>query len=152
MDLITHDVRSKHWGEIIAQCQAKPEGISTKQWLRENGIKEKAYYYQLRKFRKQAYEMIQTDNSTDCTAPVCLLQTKNVENCRPKMQVVARWKCRSLQLHFVGYCKPPYIQGKGCACYVGSSRVRYKTIHCGHTHYSLSFKCCAINTKRRKGV
>ncbi|WP_049962449.1 IS66 family insertion sequence element accessory protein TnpA [Oribacterium sp. FC2011] len=70
MDLITHEVRSKHWGEIIAQCQAKPEGVSTKQWLRENGIKEKAYYYWLRKFRKQAYEIIQTDNSTDCTAPV----------------------------------------------------------------------------------
>ncbi len=70
MDLITHDVRSRHWGEIIAQCQAKPEGISTKQWLKENGVKEKAYYYWLRKFRKQTYAMIQTDKSSDCNASV----------------------------------------------------------------------------------
>ena len=69
MDQITHEVRSKHWGEIIAQCQAKPEGISTKQWLKENDIKEKAYYYWLRKFRKQAYEMIQTDQP-DNNSPV----------------------------------------------------------------------------------
>ena len=70
MDQITHEVRSKHWGEIIAQCQAKPKGISTKQWLKENDIKEKAYYYWLRKFRKQAYEMIQTDQPADSNAPV----------------------------------------------------------------------------------
>ena len=69
MDQITHEVRSKHWGEIIAQCQAKPEGVSTKQWLKENDIKEKAYYYWLRKFRKQAYEMIQTDQP-DNNSPV----------------------------------------------------------------------------------
>ena len=70
MDQITHEVRSKHWGEIIAQCQAKPEGVSTKQWLKENDIKEKAYYYWLRKFRKQAYEMIQTDQPADSNAQV----------------------------------------------------------------------------------
>lgn len=33
--------------------------MSVKQWLAENDIKEKAYYYWLRKFRKEAYDQIQ---------------------------------------------------------------------------------------------
>jgi len=32
--------------------------MSVKQWLMENDIKEKAYYYWLRKFRKEAYEQM----------------------------------------------------------------------------------------------
>lgn len=55
MDQITHDVRGAQWLEIVTQCQNRPEGTTVKQWLSENGIKEKAYYYWLRKFRKQAY-------------------------------------------------------------------------------------------------
>lgn len=55
MDQITHNVRSAQWLEIVTQCQNRPEGTIVKQWLSDNGIKEKAYYYWLRKFRKQAY-------------------------------------------------------------------------------------------------
>lgn len=55
MDQITHNVRSAQWLEIVTQCQNRPEGTTVKQWLSDNGIKEKAYYYWLRKFRKQAY-------------------------------------------------------------------------------------------------
>lgn len=55
MDQITHNVRSAQWLEIVTQCQNRPEGTTVKQWLADNGIKEKAYYYWLRKFRKQAY-------------------------------------------------------------------------------------------------
>lgn len=33
--------------------------MSVKQWLAENDIKEKAYYYWLRKFRKEAYDQMQ---------------------------------------------------------------------------------------------
>lgn len=55
MDKITHEVRGAQWLEIVTQCQNRPEGTTVKQWLSDNGIKEKAYYYWLRKFRKQAY-------------------------------------------------------------------------------------------------
>lgn len=59
MDQTTHNVRRANWLTIIAQCQERPEGISAKQWLSDNGVKEKAYYYWLRKFRKEACEQMQ---------------------------------------------------------------------------------------------
>ena len=55
----THDIRRTNWLNIIHQCQNRPSGTSVKQWLAENGIKEKAYYYWLRKFRKEAYDQMQ---------------------------------------------------------------------------------------------
>ena len=63
MDQITHDVRSSQWLEIITQCQNRPEGTTAKQWMADNGISEKSYYYWLRKFRKQAYSKM-TETST----------------------------------------------------------------------------------------
>ena len=63
MDQITHDVRSSQWLEIITQCQNRPEGTTAKQWMADNGISEKSYYYWLRKFRKQAYSQM-TEAST----------------------------------------------------------------------------------------
>ncbi len=59
MDQSTHDVRRANWLSIVNQCQSRPSGISARQWLAENDIKEKAYYYWLRKFRKEAYEKMQ---------------------------------------------------------------------------------------------
>ena len=59
MDQSTHDVRRTNWLNIVKQCQNRPSGMSAKQWLAENGIKEKAYYYWLRKFRKEAYDQMQ---------------------------------------------------------------------------------------------
>ena len=59
MDQSTHDVRRANWLNIVNQCQGRPVGMSVKQWLAENDIKEKAYYYWLRKFRKEAYDQIQ---------------------------------------------------------------------------------------------
>ncbi|MCD8015137.1 MAG: IS66 family insertion sequence element accessory protein TnpB [Lachnospiraceae bacterium] len=56
MDKITHEVRISHWKQVVEQCQARPEGQSAKQWLAENGISSKTYYYWLRKIRKLAYE------------------------------------------------------------------------------------------------
>lgn len=58
MDQSTHDVRRTNWLNIIEQCQQRPENMTVKQWLADNGIKEKSYYYWLRKFRKEAYEQI----------------------------------------------------------------------------------------------
>lgn len=59
MDKSTHEVRSKNWADIISQCQSRSEGQTVKQWLIENKVPEKSYYYWLRKFRKQAYDSIQ---------------------------------------------------------------------------------------------
>lgn len=55
MDQIAHEVRRTSWLNIVNQCQNRPSDMSVKQWLAENDIKEKAYYYWLRKFRKEAY-------------------------------------------------------------------------------------------------
>ena len=65
MDQITHDVRRTQWLDIITACQARPEGITVKQWLIDNGIANKAYYYWLRKFRREAYDQMKSNASTN---------------------------------------------------------------------------------------
>ncbi len=59
MDRSTHDVRRASWLKTIAECQQRPVNVSVKQWLADNGVKEKAYYYWLRKFRREACKQIQ---------------------------------------------------------------------------------------------
>lgn len=59
MDQSTHDVRRANWLTIVNQCQTRPSGTSVREWLAKNDIKEKAYYYWLRKFRKEAYHQMQ---------------------------------------------------------------------------------------------
>ena len=66
MDQSTHDVRRASWLNIITQCQKRPVNVSVRQWLADNGVKEKAYYYWLRKFRREACEQIQLP---DAAAP-----------------------------------------------------------------------------------
>lgn len=58
MDQTTHTVRNSKWKDIILQCQSRPAEMSAKQWMAENQISEKAYYYWQRKFRKEAFEQI----------------------------------------------------------------------------------------------
>ena len=65
MDQTTHNVRRANWLAIITQCQERAEGISVKQWLSDNGVKEKAYYYWLQKFRKEAYAQMQSPGSKE---------------------------------------------------------------------------------------
>ena len=36
MDQITHEVRLAQWAEIIRNCQLRPEGQTTKEWVAEN--------------------------------------------------------------------------------------------------------------------
>lgn len=60
MDQSTHEVRIVYWKKVIEQCQARPEGQTTKQWLSDQGIPEKQYYYWLRKIRKQAFDESQS--------------------------------------------------------------------------------------------
>jgi len=59
MEQSTHDVRRASWLKIITECQQRPANVSVKQWLADHGVKEKAYYYWLRKFRREAFEQIQ---------------------------------------------------------------------------------------------
>ena len=47
MDQTTHEVRLEQWTEVITQCQNRPDGQTAKEWLAENGISEKTYYYWL---------------------------------------------------------------------------------------------------------
>ena len=54
MDQSTHEVRRSYWFDIVTKCSQRPDGCTVRQWLAESGIKEKAYYYWLRKFRKEA--------------------------------------------------------------------------------------------------
>ncbi|MCH4039189.1 MAG: IS66 family insertion sequence element accessory protein TnpB [Lachnospiraceae bacterium] len=66
MDSITHQVRNEYWKGIIAQCLARPEGVSAKQWMKDHNISEKSYYYWHRKLRKEVFELAKAS----CTAPV----------------------------------------------------------------------------------
>lgn len=63
MDQITHTVRNSKWKDIILQCQNRPAGMSAKQWMAENQVSEKSYYYWQRKFRKDAYEQVNTSSA-----------------------------------------------------------------------------------------
>ena len=56
MDQITHEVRLAQWAEIIRNCQLRPEGQTTQDWLAENGINIKTYYYWQRRVRKELYD------------------------------------------------------------------------------------------------
>ncbi len=54
MDQITHDVRAAQWAEIVRKCYERPEDQTAKDWLNENGIDEKQYYYWQRRLRNLA--------------------------------------------------------------------------------------------------
>lgn len=62
MDQLTHNVRRAQWIGIINACQSRPEGTTVKAWLATNNVKEKAYYYWLRKFRREAYAKLKTES------------------------------------------------------------------------------------------
>ena len=50
------EVHMASWRSIGKQCQYRPSGQSARQWLAENGVPEKQYYYWLRKIRSQSYQ------------------------------------------------------------------------------------------------
>ena len=60
MDQSTHDVRLANWKAVIERCQARPKNQTAKQWLDENGISNKQYYYWLRRVRAAAYAQTTT--------------------------------------------------------------------------------------------
>lgn len=66
MDQITHQVRLANWTKIIEQCNERPTGMTVKQWLTDNGISDKTYYYWLRRVRQEIY----TKMNQELPAPV----------------------------------------------------------------------------------
>ena len=62
MDQISHAVRNSRWKDIILQCQNRPAEMSAKQWMIENQVSEKSYYYWQRKLRTEAFK--QMDHSS----------------------------------------------------------------------------------------
>lgn len=58
MDQITHQVRLANWKKIIEKCNNRPQGTTVKQWLMDNGISEKSYYYWLRRVRQEVYSQM----------------------------------------------------------------------------------------------
>ena len=58
MDKITHQVRLANWQKIIEQCNNRPQGTTVKQWVKDNGINEKTYYYWLRRVRREVYSQM----------------------------------------------------------------------------------------------
>ena len=68
MDQLTHTVRRSNWINIIRQCQDRPAGTTAKQWLVENDISEKSYYYWLRKIRREVCEQEELQKVTNPSA------------------------------------------------------------------------------------
>ena len=67
MDQSTHEIRRSNWMNIINQCQNRPADMTAKQWLADNGISDKSYYYWLRKIRLEAYEQLNVPSVTQST-------------------------------------------------------------------------------------
>jgi putative transposase len=63
MDKSTCEIRLAQWKQIIEQCQHRPEGQTAKQWMADNQISEKSYYYWLRKIRSGTYEQMRCTTS-----------------------------------------------------------------------------------------
>ena len=68
MDQITHEVRLANWKKIVEQCNCRPEGMTVKQWLKDNRISNKSYYYWLRRIRLEAYAQMSA-SPADTTLP-----------------------------------------------------------------------------------
>ena len=63
MDKITHEARLNNWKHIVEECNNRPHGVTVKQWLNDNDINEKVYYYWLRRVRQAAYDQLKSENS-----------------------------------------------------------------------------------------
>ena len=58
MDKSTYEIRLSNWKAVIEQCSLRPAGQTVKQWLDDNGINEKTYYYWQRRIRKEVFGQI----------------------------------------------------------------------------------------------
>ena len=71
MDNTTSEMRIAGWKTIVENCQARPDGLTVKQWLAEQGIPEKRYYYWQRKVRKETFQLM-TQGMTSVSSPARL--------------------------------------------------------------------------------
>ena len=76
MDQLTHNVRRANWLNIINQCQERPANVTIRQWLKDNDIKEKSYYYWLRKFRKELYNQMQLPSISEDHSQISFVEFK----------------------------------------------------------------------------
>lgn len=53
MDNTTYQVRLAQWTQIIEACNQRPAGMTAKQWLADNNISDKSYYYWQRRIRNK---------------------------------------------------------------------------------------------------
>ena len=58
MDKITHEVRLAQWTEIVKECQKRPENMSIRDWVKQNDIPEKTYYYWQRRVRNEVFNKV----------------------------------------------------------------------------------------------
>ena len=65
MDNSTYEIRFSNWKSIIEASENRPQDMTKHQWLIDNGIPEKQYYYWLRKVRRTAFSQL-----TETSLPV----------------------------------------------------------------------------------
>lgn len=70
MDKITHEIQLSNWKAVIEQCSLRPEGQTVKQWLADNGINEKTYYYWQRRIGKEVSGQLNLPQTTGSYNPV----------------------------------------------------------------------------------
>lgn len=65
MDEITHEMRLSHWTNLIRECNNS--GLSKKDWMMANNIKDKQFYYWQRRVREEVFQEM-TSPSSPCQA------------------------------------------------------------------------------------
>lgn len=81
MDNTTHQVRLAQWIEIVEACNRRPEGMTAKQWLNDNNISEKTYYYWQRRVRKEVFnKSIDTVPSVSAKNEITFAEIPNTYN------------------------------------------------------------------------
>lgn len=85
MDQSTHIVRRKMWQKIVLECQNRPSGMSAKQWLIDNDINEKSYYYWQRKLRTGFFE--NNSEVTELSTPASKEELSFVEITKPNKRI-----------------------------------------------------------------
>ncbi|MCR4584814.1 MAG: IS66 family insertion sequence element accessory protein TnpB [Lachnospiraceae bacterium] len=101
MDQITTDVRMAEWTALIRQCQGRPEGQTAKQWLEENGVSAKQYYYWLRKVRQQVFEQKAVQLPTEScrmSSNLALIELPDDEKNTPTPMITIRTKKVSIEI------------------------------------------------------
>ena len=100
MDITTHEMRSANWKTIIQNCQARPDGVTVKQWLVEQGVSEKSYYYWQRKFRQKAYQIMTKESTPEpvstglAFAEIPLRRTAEPDDCPHPDMVIQKGRLR----------------------------------------------------------